>query len=132
MKIIVARPPLFDEINARFHISNKPIIFAWGDKIYNPMDVVIVPQLLAHEAVHGERQGNDIEGWWHQYIANAKFRLAEEIPAHRAEYLYLINHAPNRQERRVALTQTAQRLASPLYGFMTTVAQAKRLLTKPS
>jgi hypothetical protein len=132
MKIIVDRPPMFDEIDARFHIANKSVIFAWGDTIYNPTGVEIAPQLLAHEAVHGQRQGSDTVGWWHQYIDSKSFRLAEEIPAHQAEYNWLLNHSLSRQARRSALKVTARRLAAPLYGSMTTVAKAKRMLTNPS
>ena len=132
-QIVMANPPMIDQIDKRFGVKNRTgIIYSWGDKIYNPSGVVISPQLIAHESVHGLRQGEKIAEWWEQYIDDPKFRLAEEIPAHQAEYEYLVTHAPSRQLRRAALKQTAQRLAAPLYGRMITVAKAKRILTTPS
>jgi len=127
--IIVAYPPLFDEIDRAFRVRGKNVFYSWGRDIYNPMDLVIPPELLAHEAAHGERQVKaDINAWWREYIRSPSFRLREEIPAHQAEYRYLVEHAPNRNARRAALKQTAVRLAAPLYGRMTTVGRAKKLL----
>lgn len=128
----VERPPLFAEIDAKFHIADKPILFAWGDTIYNPCGVPINPELHAHEAVHGARQldylartdpgpwqGQTIEAWWREYIDNTNFRLAEEILAHRAEYQHYVMHNPNgrvRNNRRMVLDHIARKLSSPLYG----------------
>jgi hypothetical protein len=78
-------PPLFDEIDAVFGVRGKPILFAWGDKIFNPAGVTIPQELIAHEAVHGKRQG-DVVGWWRRYLVDPEFRLAEELPAHVAEF----------------------------------------------
>ena len=50
-------PPMYEQINSRFGLSaRRDVIFSWGpDLIYNPFAVFIPDQLLAHEAVHGER-----------------------------------------------------------------------------
>jgi len=128
MRIIFESPPMFDEIDARFHVAGKPVIFAWGDIIYNPEGITIPPQLIVHEAVHGARQGGDIDGWWRRYIEDAAFRLYEEIPAHSAEYQYLLQNAVNRKQRRRCLKVTANRLASPLYGGIVSRAKAISLL----
>lgn len=42
--IVKARPPLFEEIAAAFPIvlTHKGIIYAWGDRIYNP-DAISIP-----------------------------------------------------------------------------------------
>ena len=58
MRVVFGRPPMFDEINAKFHIAGKPVIFSWGDLIYNPARVTTPPHLMVHEAMHGERQEN--------------------------------------------------------------------------
>lgn len=128
MRIVFDYPPLFDEIDAKFRVRGKPIIYAWGPLIYNPMGVRVPIQLQAHEAVHGKRQGDDIEGWWRRYIDDAAFRLAEEIPAHRAEYLVLATGAINRQQRRHVLRVTAKRLAAPVYGRMVSLRLATKLI----
>ena len=130
MQISFNRPPMFDAIDAEFKIANKSVIFAWGHTIYNPQRVQIPPALIAHEAVHGQRQGKDIELWWERYIKDLEFRLAEEIPAHIAEYRKLLEHNDNRRARRFYLKQTAKRLAHPLYGNLITVAKARETLIK--
>ena len=35
MRIVNDYPPMFDEIDARFHVRGKPFLFAWGSVIYN-------------------------------------------------------------------------------------------------
>lgn len=129
MEIVVDYPPNFDEIDAALHVRGKHIIFAFGEKIYNPMGDDVGPWLVAHESVHGERQGSDILGWWRRYLEDPDFRLAEEIPAHIAEYDWLKRYAPSRQQRRMAKKVVAQKLASPLYGRLVTPSKAKIILT---
>ena len=129
MRQVFERPPLFALINEKFHIIGKPVIFAWGSIIYNPMGVIIPPELLAHEAVHGARQKGRIEEWWKAYCASdPRFRLAEEVLAHRVEYKHLLGICDNRQARRGYIKRVAKRLASPLYGRMVTMAQARQLI----
>ncbi len=128
VRIVHEPPPLFDEIDAAFKVAGQPVIFAWGHRIYNPERIEIPPQLISHEAVHGHRQGRDIEGWWRRYIDEPAFRLAEEIPAHQAEYLAMVELAINRNERRRALKTVAKRMAGPLYGALITASQARATL----
>jgi hypothetical protein len=130
MKIEIAYPPNIDAIDRVFHIKGKSILYAYGDRIYNPMGVYIEPKLMAHEQEHGRRQQDDIEEWWEVYIRNERFRLQEEIVAHQAEYHYMLAQAANRYERRSALNITAKRLAAPLYGRLITVKEAKKVLKK--
>ncbi len=132
--IIAELPPMFDQINAAFPINLKTVMFSWGDRIYNPGGLPIPSALIDHEAVHGERQlaFSSIEDWWYRYIESPAFRLAEETPAHRAEYQWLVAHALDRNQRRVALKKTAARLAAPLYGKIVTIAKARSLISQPS
>ncbi|MCH8135387.1 MAG: hypothetical protein IIB77_05340 [Proteobacteria bacterium] len=129
-QIVNDYPPLYDEIAVAFGLKVRdPIIFSWGDRLYNPTRMEIPPELIAHEAVHAERQGGgqEIIDWWVHYIDSRAFRLAEEIPAHCAEYQHVLAHG-NRTERRAALRVTAERLAAPLYGRMITPAEAIKAL----
>lgn len=134
MRIVVAYPPMIKEIDAKFHVRNKRVIYSWGDVIYNPMASNIRPELIKHEEVHGysQRQTESVEEWWERYIASSSFRLKEEIPAHRAELEYLMEQALNRHAKRGALKHVAKRLAAPLYGRMTTTAEARRILRRES
>ena len=136
MSMIFDYSPLFDEIDAAFHVGSKTVIFAWGTDIYNPQRVRVTSELLAHEEIHGRRQGSDIVGWWHRYIEDSGFRLAEEIEAHKAEYMWLITHRKhgnevqrNRNYRRYAASAVGAKLASPLYGKMISLRKAKKILT---
>ena len=91
MRIVAAHPPNFNELDAVFHIGTKPVIFAWGQTIFNPNGGNVSAAILAHEAVHGHQQGDDIRGWWRRYIDDPTFRLEHGIPAHRVEYLVLVH-----------------------------------------
>ncbi|KKL44563.1 hypothetical protein LCGC14_2364460 [marine sediment metagenome] len=105
-------------------------MFSFGPKLYNPHGVFIPDEILAHEAVHGFRQGETVADtleWWRRYMAEPAFRLAEELPAHKAELQWLIDHN-SRRDRRRAIKQIAAKLASPLYGSLVTPSQARKLL----
>jgi hypothetical protein len=136
MRVVNALPPMFDVIDAVFHVRGKPVMFAWGDIIYAPMQQGELPKsLLAHEQVHGDRQlaaPGGVEGWWRRYLDEPAFRLNEEVLAHRAELAHLLTKAKGPSMRAHVLSRTAARLAAPLYGSLITVAEAKRALTAAS
>lgn len=130
MKVVVDYPPHYDEVCRVFPIvrSLKEVIFSYGDRIFAPgSNGSIPPELYEHEIIHCRRQMGDVVGWWRRYLHDADFRLAEEVLAHRAEYAFLINKG-NRQDRRRALKVVTSRLASPIYGRMTTTTRAKKLI----
>lgn len=130
-KIVNDYPPMFDEINRRFKVLGKPVIFAWGHTIYNPMSITVTPALKAHERVHGARQlvrPDGVEGWWKEYLDNDLFRAYEEGLAHLIEYRHELEHARNRKERRRALNKIATKYASPLYGRVIPLSRAKKIL----
>ena len=127
MRVVCDFPPNFAELDRVFGIGNKPVVFAWGQTIYRPNGGKVSASILAHEAVHGHQQGDDIPGWWRRYIDDPAFRLEQEIPAHRAEYLVLIDGV-SRQVRRNSLRIVAKKLAGPLYGGLITPRKAKMIL----
>lgn len=132
MKIVHARPPMFDEIHAVFPMASKPgVIFTWGSTIYVPDGSYVSPQLRAHEGVHYQRQTDDtakIEAWWQRYLIDVEFRLAEEVPAHRAEYFNFCATNADRNRRSRVLHTIADRLAGPLYGGLLKPAAARILI----
>lgn len=122
MKIIKAFPPNFAELSLAFPIKGVPgILYAWGDTIYNPSGIKVPHQLVAHEEVHGKRQQDHwhsanvgaVDIWWGRYILDPAFRLAEEILAHRAEW-----RAYEGPDAEMYLERMAERLSSPLYGYL--------------
>lgn len=128
-KIVIARPPLWDEINAKFRVEGQPVIFSWGDTIYNPQNIQVTPALQAHEFVHGLRQIGNAKEWWQRYLDDVKFRLDEEIRAHLGEYEWYLRYS-NRKTRRTAHAAIAQRLAGDLYGRLISKKQAMTILGK--
>ena len=136
MMVVRARPPLWDEIDQAFHIAGRPIIFAWGDTIYDPEGAGVSPALHMHEGVHGARQtAAGVEIWWRTYIADPEFRLAEEIPAHQAEFRWWCESPLGNQQvkgfrsaKDRQLLEIARRLSSPLYGGVISFDAARKLL----
>lgn len=133
-RIVVAKPPVYEQCVRVFGaevIVGKPIIWSWGEVIYNPLDIDIPRELIAHEAVHGERQGpneGSIRHWWLQYLESAEFRYNEERLAHRAEWHTHRKYGAGKNLA-PAFEGIAARLASPLYGKVISVDGAKLALT---
>ena len=129
-QIVREFPPVYSKLIGKFPIEgNKGVIFSWGGIIYNPYSIYIPPHLIVHEAVHGLRQiDQGIENWWDNYISDDQFRFDEELQAHVAEYLALVGDNANRPIRRRAMKQVTKRLCGPLYGKMSSLDKAKRLI----
>jgi len=133
MRVVNAFPPIYAEILAAFpEAAHRKPIFAWGDVIYNPHGIEVTHELHVHEQVHGDRQGVNPEAWWRRYIADPGFRLMEELLAHAAEYRAWCSSANiTRNQRRLVLRSLAQRCASPLYGSLISVNDAKIAIAEP-
>jgi hypothetical protein len=130
MKIVREYPPIIDKIDAKFNVRGKEIIYAWGDTIYNPMNVLLPEFLIAHEEVHGKRQGLDIEGWWDRYMEDIEFRYQEELHSHAREFRVRSTGVKDRNEINRLLHWSAARLAAPLYGNLTSINKAAQDIKK--
>lgn len=121
------RPPNYTSIRAVFPAaSNEGVIFAYGDKIYNPSGVKIPKEIIDHELVHCKRQIEmGVVLWWEKYLDDPAFRYYEEVLAHRAEYKSFCARQTSRNQRRTALKFIAKRLSSSLYGKIVTFDKAK-------
>jgi hypothetical protein len=129
MKVLNERPPRFAEILKVFPMAGDPgVIFAWGEVIYNPSGGKLRQEIISHEEVHGKRQGNAVESWWDRYLIDPQFRLEEELPAHKAEYMRFCARHSNRAKREHYLMHVAEKLSSPLYGNVITMQKAVDLL----
>lgn len=132
LKLVRERPPMFDEIAASFPVRGKPVLFAWGDRVYAPAGGNFPPQLQAHEHVHCQRQqqySGGIEAWWRRYISDERFRLDEEKLAHTAEFMKQCELlGGSRAARRTALAIVSARMSSPLYRYKFSKAQAREYL----
>jgi hypothetical protein len=133
MKVVFEKPPNFDAIAAVFPVGGKAVFFCFGSIIYNPNGAVLTDALIAHEDIHRQQQGDDPLGWWEKYLADKKFRLEQEVPAHRAEYEAFCKEQyskgiHDRVARRLYLKDCARRLSSPLYGNMVSATRAKWMM----
>lgn len=131
-RILHERPPLWDAIVEVFPRAKAPgVFFSWGSSaIYYPSPMAPISyELVAHEAVHGERQDKlGVVAWWQKYLVDERFRFDEELLAHVAEYRAVCLSGASPSMRRTALHFISKRLASPLYGGMVTLEHAKRLI----
>jgi hypothetical protein len=127
-KILFEVPPIFDRIVKAFpEAASKGVIFSWGDFIYNPSGGSIPPQIIAHEAIHGERQlAVGVEKWWDLYLESPEFRFDEELPAHQEEYKVFCTLVKDRERRNSYLHRIACRLAGDLYGRCIPYIEARR------
>jgi hypothetical protein len=132
VKIVVGRPPNFDQIAAVLpEARGERTIFCYGDTIYNPGGGKIPRTLRAHEAVHSARQGTtegEIRAWWTRYLADPQFRFDEELPAHQAEYASFCSGEGDKEKRFRFLVGLAKRLSGPLYGQVVDFFGAKRAI----
>lgn len=128
MNIVRGTPPNFDAIVKAFPAAAREgVIFTHGDTVYVNGEPLLPPQLKAHEAVHvNQQQRTGTDRWWELYLAEPEFRYEQELIAHRAEYRTLKHLDRNYAAR--SLNFIASRLASPLYGSVVTVSQAKRAI----
>lgn len=137
--VIQDRPPNFEAIHAVFPgAAGEGVVFAYGDKIYNPSGVTLPPELMAHELAHCERQNEmGLDAWWDRYLVDGDFRYEEELIAHIAEFKSIMSrynyqeHAISRVRER-ALDHVAKKLAAPLYGRMVTIHQARAAIKRGS
>ena len=126
-RIVVDHPPNYQQILAVLPAASKRgVIFSYGDLIYNPSGLSIPREIQAHEAEHGRRQiALGIDEWWTRYIRDPLFRLDEEIYGHHAEWKAATRrHGPRPRD----IERIAARLASPLYGGLLTIGQAKHAI----
>lgn len=123
-------PPNIEALRAVFPITES-VVFAYYPHIFVPNGKPIDRQIIAHEMVHLDRQArhkDGVVGWWLDYIKDPEFRLMEEIPAHYAEWRYMLTAEPSRASRRKNLAIIAKKLSSPLYGNLVTLETAKSIL----
>lgn len=129
MKMIVNYPPNYHKIIKVIPAvrQNNHIVFTYGDTLYNPSGSEIPRDLLAHELVHVEQQGDDPEGWWDRFLAEPDFRFHQELVAYRKQYKYAQKHY-TRKVKMLVLDHIANSIAGGMYGQRYTYKNAKELI----
>ena len=121
-------PPNIDAIRAVLPVTERNI-FAYAGKIYNPGGGEISRELIAHERVHFAQQGDCVDDWWEKFLADPEFRLAQELPAHRAEYTEFCRWQKDRNKQVWFLRTLGKRLAAPMYGGLIGVKEAMKKIS---
>lgn len=130
MKIVIGYPPNIDRIEQTFpDIRKMPVVYCYGDTIYNPDGKVPVPKhLQVHEEVHMQQQelyDGGPEAWWIEYLEDPLFRVEQEVPAYAAQVAY-IHGAHNGTKTQQALDMYAKALSGPIYGHAISFYSAKK------
>jgi len=103
-------------------------VFAYGDKLYNPIGLPIPQDLMVHEESHQKQQESyGVIEWWAMYLELPKFRLMQETEAYRNQYQFL-KTVLNRKGRLSAINRLAEALSSELYGHLVSKKEAKELI----
>ena len=128
MQIVEDFPPNIAEIREVFPLKGREL-FAYGDIIYNPSGLNIPNELIAHECVHQEQQGENVEDWWKKYLTDPAFRYIMELEAHQIEYQVFCDSEKDRNVRAKYLMAIASRLAGPLYGKIVSLKEARKQIS---
>lgn len=116
IKTSTNKPPNYEEILKKFPVKDMPVVFTYGDTLYNVPENYNVPQHLArHEFVHMKQQGEDPAGWWKKYIADDQFRLEQELEAYAVQYKF-VKETTSRKRSDHFLDVVAFDLSSDVYG----------------
>ncbi len=126
MNISNGHPPHSIRERAQQKLGNvSGMVFCYGDTIYSPDAGELPPDVIAHEKVHMEQQGEDPLGWWDKFFTDPAFRLAQELEGFRAQYDYCVKHQPDRNARARSLHFLATNLSSAAYGRMISFNEAR-------
>lgn len=132
VKILNEKPPIYDMLRENgLNFKEDKTIFTYGDAIYNPANIDIPQDLIAHEMEH-MRQQREIQGgpemWWARYIQDPLWRIQQEVEAYRVQYQYFCSKKKSRDAQLRVLVAIGNVLGSATYGNVVTPAAAIRLI----
>ena len=121
-------PPNIEQIEKYDPVfrSRSNVVCTYGDTIYNPHGVELTQDVLVHEHVHVDQQLEYPGGpaaYTERCFTDKQFFLEREVEAYQAQAHYMVKMGePN------VWVRLAGRLASPMYNFGISNAEAMRLL----
>lgn len=124
LKVVIGKPPNYDEIAHHFDLRGKDVVFTYGNTLYNPGGNKIEEHLMMHEEVHAEQQKVPHK-WWKQYLKDSKFRLEQELEAYAVQYRYASEMIRDKNRLYNFLNRIASDLAGPIYGNVLTQGEAE-------
>jgi len=134
VKVLVEKPPVWDSVCTAFKI-NPIAFFTYGDTIYNPSNLNLPIEIIAHEKVHMEQQNHnekDAALWWGKYLRDPQFRVDQEAKAYGKQYAVICSGLKDRNERCRYLTLLARSLSGPLYDNAVSFQTAMQLIKEKS
>ena len=126
MQVVNNWPPNIAKIKTFAEIF-PGVVFTYGNIIYNPFNVEIQSDLMVHEQVHMNQQGEFPEEWWNRYCRDIDFRLRQEVEAYGEQYLFIKKHVGTKRMKSV-LFKMADALSSALYGKIIDFQKAEQLI----
>lgn len=118
VRVIMARPPCFDNVCAAFNVLPRGVVFSYGNRVYSP-DIEILPDhIIEHEKIHLRQQEGTDEGaalWWGKFLRDPEFRISQEIEAYARQYQYFCSRVNDRNRCAKFLWALAQSMSGPLY-----------------
>jgi hypothetical protein len=141
LKVSNEKPPVWDDVCVAFGIKPEAY-FTYGDTIYNPSNLPLLPDIVEHERVHMEQQlafipperrikGNENEGaalWWGKYLRDPAFRVDQESRAYGRQYEVICSVVKDRNQRHRYLMALARSLSGPLYNNSIGQVEAMQLI----
>lgn len=130
MKIVVGKPPIWEEAHKHFRLDDSRTVYTYGDTLYNPGNSTISRDLMAHEATHADQQeGTGVAKlWWERYFIDKEFRFSQELEAYVNQYMVFCDDHHDRNVRARFLFQIARDLAGPTCGELITQAEAMKMI----
>lgn len=132
VKIKNEKPPIYENACAAFRINPKTTIFTYGDTIYNPNNLNLSDDIIAHERVHIEQQkanDKDAQIWWTKFLQDPEFRLSQELEAYAKQYNFICQRkTQNKQIRFNVLKRYAEILSGGLYGNCVSFYRAMQII----
>lgn len=125
IKIEHAYPPNFEMIKAALPEANETNVYCYGDTIYVPDGHQVPPDIIFHESIHSQQQGEDPDAWWYRYVTNRSFRLEQEVQAYGEQYRWVLQHVQGGAFRKWAKESMAKALSGPEYGNLLTLSEAE-------
>lgn len=122
MNIVKSYPPNYELVKLALPVTESNI-YCYGDTIYNPSGGYIPDDILYHENVHKEQQGDEVELWWNRYLRDKDFRYEQELEAYAKQYNLIKQHF-SAQISKEALYELAKNL-STLYNIDISLHQAE-------
>lgn len=139
VEIVNEKPPIYDNLCAALKIKPVNVFFTYGNKIYNPDNAEIPPEIIEHEKVHMKQQRAKYKGiqmtpelWWGKYLRDPEFRLDQEDKGYARQYDAVCSIQKDRNRRARYLWGLAMSLSGPLYGDIITHSEAMKKIKKLS